>query len=175
MALELLDDYTHEPEAERPLLVPVGIGKRIASMVFESMIIILPISTIDSIVKLEFEYIFFVLMMLLASKDIIGGKSLLKRLNGMKVVHIHTKKTPNPILLVLRNFTCLFTMVEVLALTISPQNRRIGDYLCRTIIVEDNNSKYKTSFQEDLDKTNWSMVFLALIIEGIPIYWLATL
>jgi len=170
MALELLDDYTHELDKGELIFVPLTVGKRIASIGLEYLFcLMLTIFFIEPFNCSKDQEVFLIFL-IVANKDIIGGKSLLKRLTNIKVININTGKAPNPIVSVLRIFTCILMIFEIFVLIISPQNRRIGDYLFKTIVVEDKNPKYKTSLKEDLKTTNWIMVLLALLISSVSIY-----
>lgn len=165
MTLEILDDYREE---NRQPLTPVDTTERIFSMFLEYVVFCFTFYLAISILNLPTNVEFFFIIVLFLSKDIIGGKSLFKRLSDVKIVHIKTHQTPHPIRLVLRNFTCILHIIEGIVTIISPQKRRIGDYLCQTMVVRDDIPKHKTSLKEDLNTTNWLHVFLGLLVSSIP-------
>lgn len=68
------------------------------------------------------------------NKDFLSGRSAAKRLLGQVVIDIETRKPAVGLKCVIRNFTDIFWIVEVIIVLFSP-SRRIGDFLARTKVV----------------------------------------
>jgi len=133
------------------------VGTRIGSMIldhfimtFASMIIGVVLSVLILLIVhlfVEFESMQEVFPILIATvgltvypvyfnKDAIEGKSPAKRILKLIVVNNKTNEVASPIRTVARNCTIFFWPVEVLFVLFSP-DRRLGDYIAGTRVVED--------------------------------------
>jgi len=69
-------------------------------------------------------------------KDVFGGRSIGKRLTGIKVaVYDDAKKTPPVSMLILRNIMMLLWCVEFFVIIKDEQGRRLGDRIAKTQVV----------------------------------------
>lgn len=161
MSLELLDDFA-EMDAVTPPMKPISLGNRIASMFFEYLFLAFLFFIISFIFGDGSDVSMLLIFTLFMNKDIINGKSIFKRLNKSKLIDIRTGEAPPPLRASFRNITCIFSLFEVFVAAVSPQNRRLGDYLCRTMIVEDYDAAFRTSLQEELKSTSWENVAITL-------------
>ncbi len=90
--------------------------------------------------------IFFIECILILFKDIKGGASLVKRMFGYKVIDHDSNETATPIKTILRNSTIILLLpIEIVFVWFSPQ-RRIGDYLAKTRLVEMERIAVKNGF-----------------------------
>ena len=81
----------------------------------------------------------FLLFSVYFNKDAIKGKSPGKRILGFVIVENKTGKIANPIKSLIRNLTIVLWPIEVIFSIFSPQ-RRIGDYIAGTKVIEDDQS-----------------------------------
>ena len=117
------------------------------------------------------EPIFPVIMFLLAlivypiyfNKDAFGGRSPAKRILKLIVVDHKTNEVATPIQTVIRNVTLFFWPVEVIYTLTSP-DRRLGDYIAGTRVIEDDGSKRRRPKASEL-----VLSFLIGMVFMIPI------
>ncbi|MBF0695388.1 MAG: RDD family protein [Flavobacterium sp.] len=124
--------------------VIITFGVAIVGIIFIGVgVIIFDNLNLPSSVDLLFTVLSIIFMICLCSiylnKDAIKGKSLAKRIFGLIIVNDKTGDIAKPIETCLRNVTLLFWPIEVIFIIISPQ-RRIGDYIAGTKVIDDNKS-----------------------------------
>lgn len=73
---------------------------------------------------------------IILNKDCFNGRSVGKNLLNIRIIDCKTKEPASIIRCIIRNLTIVFWPIEVFAILISP-NRRIGDYLVNTEVIED--------------------------------------
>lgn len=98
------------------------------------------------------------------NKDICFGKSLGKYFTGLRVTSFRTGRPASPIQCSVRNLFILLWPVEAVFLFVSP-NRRLGDFVAGTRVVEDN---------LHFEKKDWSYfkAFIAVVFSFLLIYHL---
>lgn len=134
---ELLDYFGKEPPTEI-ILPPVSKSTRLAEILFEGFVLFLWLYAIT--------YLTIPLLVTIASftviccKDILGGKSIIKRIQppNLKVVRYNSGKTPTPLRLMIRNIIGIFLFLfDILFVLLHPKNRRLVDLLVNTTVVID--------------------------------------
>ena len=79
---------------------------------------------------------FYLAMGIYFNKDIIGGKSIAKRIMGFRIVKLHDHNPASEFQLFIRNILIPLWPIEVIMSIISP-SRKIGDFLAGTILIKD--------------------------------------
>lgn len=110
------------------LLIPVIIVEIIISSVPNGS---------DIIDAYHLEYVGVVVMALyILLKDIVGGRSIGKRLFGLAVRKVEdSKQVPSHFKLIFRNVTLIFFYVEGMILKFHPLSLRLGDMMTKTYVV----------------------------------------
>lgn len=83
--------------------------------------------------------IIFLLLSIYFNKDAIKGKSPAKRILGLIVLNNKTNAVANPMRCLLRNITLFIWPIEVVFSIFSPE-RRIGDFIAGTKVIQDDNT-----------------------------------
>lgn len=120
------------------LFMPIGI----VFMIFE--IITLPIFSSSLVTSWTLGYGIFIFLIL--NKDFYSSRSIGKRILGYKVVNskgLAASKTQ----CLIRNITILLWPIEVAFLLINP-NRRLGDFIAGTKIIESDKISNSSTFEE---------------------------
>jgi len=158
---------------------------RILSMLIDHLImciIVVPMVILIFVFVLNFEdnlnklfgiaLIFFPFFIYL-NKDFFKAKSPAKRILGYQVLDRKTNKPANELQCFVRNLTiCIAWPLEVIVSLLSPE-RRIGDFLANTKVIESEKEKLK-SIWTDLKSTTLKLNFIGiLIIGGIYFYGLS--
>ncbi len=166
MDFEILDDFHHE-EAKEAIYRPATTGKRVLGFFMEYMFFLL-ISIGLSMVLAE-DLMFAIFLFLLIHKDAIGGKSPVKRILKTKVMYIKDKpySVAKPLRCSFRIWTVWLGILEVIIMLINGNNRRLGDLITNTIVVDDSNLKYQTTFAEDWENTDKQSLGFSLSIYTI--------
>lgn len=120
-----------------------------------------------------FSVIFFFMMFIYLNKDFFNAKSPAKRILGFQVINRKTEKPATELQCFVRNLTiCVAWPIEVVIGFINPE-RRIGDFIANTKVVESEKEKLK-SIWTDLRSTTLKINFIGiLIIGGIYFYGLS--
>lgn len=118
------------------------------------------------------------LLFLLAylNKDFFKGKSLGKRFFGYQVIDIKSKKVASELQCFIRNLTIYFLLpIEIVVSFIYP-NKRIGDLLANTELVEKESEKMITILSE-IKSTRFKNDYWVIIIIGIlySLFWVKTI
>jgi len=159
--------------------------RRIASMLLDHFImciLIIPPSIILTIISENIGlkmndgmgfFVFFLIVFIYLNKDFFKGKSPAKRILGYQVINRKTEKPATELQCFVRNLTiCVAWPLEVIIGFINPQ-RRIGDFIANTKVVESEKEKLKTIWT-DLKNTTLKINFIGiLIIGGIYFYGLS--
>ncbi len=93
---------------------------------------------------------FYLMMFVYLNKDFVRGKSISKRILGLRIVDRKTGESANEFKCFLRNMTIPIWPLEVFVSLISPV-RRLGDFIANTRI-EIANKEKATSILKDLKK-----------------------
>ena len=117
----------------------------------------------------------FIPFFIYLNKDFFNAKSPAKRILGFQVIDRKTNKPANELQCFVRNLTiCVAWPLEVIVGLINPE-RRIGDFLANTKVVESEKQKLKSIWTE-LKNTKLKTNFIGiLIIGGIYFYGLSQL
>lgn len=120
-------------------------------------------------------FVFFLLVFVYLNKDFFKGKSPAKRILGFQVINRKTEKPATELQCFVRNLTiCVAWPLEVVVGFINP-DRRIGDFIANTKVVESEKEKLK-SIWTDLKSTTLKLNFIGiLIIGGLYFYGLSFL
>ena len=159
--------------------------RRIASMLLDHFlmcILIIPPAIILTIISENIGlkmndgmgfFVFFLIVFIYLNKDFFKGKSPAKRILGYQVINRKTEKPATELQCFVRNLTiCVAWPLEVVIGFINPQ-RRIGDFIANTKVVESEKEKLKTIWT-DLKSTTLKINFIGiLIIGGIYFYGLS--
>jgi uncharacterized RDD family membrane protein YckC len=159
--------------------------RRIASMLLDHFlmcILIIPPAIILTIISENIGlkmndgmgfFVFFLLIFVYLNKDFFKGKSPAKRILGWQVINRKTEKPATELQCFVRNLTiCVAWPLEVIIGFINP-DRRIGDFIANTKVVESEKEKLK-SIWTDLKSTTLKINFIGiLIIGGIYFYGLS--
>ena len=159
--------------------------RRIASMLLDHFImclLIVPPAIIMTIISEKLGqrmndgmgfFVFFLLVFVYLNKDFFKGKSPAKRILGFQVINRKTEKPATELQCFVRNLTiCVAWPIEVVVGFINPE-RRIGDFIANTKVVESEKEKLK-SIWTDLRSTTLKINFIGiLIIGGIYFYGLS--
>ena len=159
--------------------------RRIASMLLDHFlmcILIIPPAIILTIISENIGlkmndgmgfFVFFLIVFIYLNKDFFKGKSPAKRILGYQVINRKTEKPATELQCFVRNLTiCVAWPLEVIIGFINPQ-RRIGDFIANTKVVESEKEKLKTIWT-DLKSTTLKINFIGiLIIGGIYFYGLS--
>lgn len=98
------------------------------------------------------------------NKDAIKGKGPGKRAIGFIVVNNATGEIANPLRCIIRNFTLVLWPIEVIVTLFSPE-RRIGDYIAGTKVIED-----KKELETEINKGQIALsLFIGCIISLITL------
>ena len=118
-------------------------------------------------------FVFFLIVFVYLNKDFFNGKSPAKRILGYRVINRKTEKPATELQCFVRNLTiCVAWPLEVVVGFINPE-RRIGDFIANTKVVESEKEKLK-SIWTDLKTTTLKLNFIGiLIIGGIYFYGLS--
>ncbi|WP_044399481.1 RDD family protein [Lacinutrix sp. Hel_I_90] len=118
-------------------------------------------------------FAFFIMVFVYLNKDFFKGKSPAKRILGYRVINRKTEKPATELQCFVRNLTiCVAWPLEVVIGFINP-DRRIGDFIANTKVVESEKEKLK-SIWTDLKSTTLKINFIGiLIIGGIYFYGLS--
>jgi len=118
-------------------------------------------------------FVFFLIVFVYLNKDFFNGKSPAKRILGYRVINRKTEKPATELQCFVRNLTiCVAWPLEVVVGFINPE-RRIGDFIANTKVVESEKEKLK-SIWTDLKSTTLKLNFIGiLIIGGIYFYGLS--
>jgi uncharacterized RDD family membrane protein YckC len=118
-------------------------------------------------------FVFFLLVFVYLNKDFFKGKSPAKRILGFQVINRKTEKPATELQCFVRNLTiCVAWPLEVVIGFVNPE-RRIGDFIANTKVVESEKEKLK-SIWTDLKSTTLQINFIGiLIIGGIYFYGLS--
>ncbi|WP_422005770.1 RDD family protein [Roseivirga pacifica] len=154
----------------------VSLGLRLGTMFLDHFImcfiIVPPLIVMSLIVKSEpFEtkpietFAFYLMMLLYLNKDFIEGKSLSKRILGLKVVDRKTGESASELKCFLRNMTIPVWPLEVFVSLFST-NRRLGDLIANTK-VEVSEKEHATSILQDLKKKRLTQTSLWTLVAGI--------
>ena len=123
------------------------------------------VETIDDIFPLAIVMMSLTIYPVYFNKDVIGGKSPAKRILGLIVVNNKTNEIASPTRTVIRNSTLFFWPIEGLFVLFSP-DRRLGDYIAGTRVIEDKKTlKRKPKFIELVLAFVLAMVFM------LPLLW----
>ena len=159
--------------------------RRIASMLLDHFlmcILIIPPAIILTIISENIGlkmndgmgfFVFFLIVFIYLNKDFFKGKSPAKRILGYQVINRKTENPATELQCFVRNLTiCVAWPLEVVIGFINPQ-RRIGDFIANTKVVESEKEKLKTIWT-DLKSTTLKINFIGiLIIGGIYFYGLS--
>ncbi|WP_121667983.1 RDD family protein [Mesonia aquimarina] len=159
--------------------------RRIASMLLDHFImciLIVPPAIIMTIISEKLGqrmndgmgfFVFFLFVFVYLNKDLFKGKSPAKRILGFQVINCKTEKPATELQCFVRNLTiCVAWPLEVVIGFINPE-RRIGDFIANTKVVESEKEKLK-SIWTDLKSTTLKINFIGiLIIGGIYFYGLS--
>ena len=122
----------------------------------------------------ENEFFLTLLFAMYVNKDIIGSKSILKRIFGQVVVDSKTFNSASEIKCIIRNIVIILWPLELTAVIFSP-NKRIGDYLAGTKVIRTKKNKFKV-LMNDLKKVsfwNWVVpVIISLIYSWLLFAWM---
>jgi uncharacterized RDD family membrane protein YckC len=149
---------------------------RISSMLLDHFImcfiIVPPLIIVSLIFKSEpFEkspietFAFYLMMLVYLNKDFVKGKSIAKRILGLKVIDRQTGEAANSFKCFLRNMTIPIWPLEVFISLFSP-SRRLGDLIANTR-VEISEKEKVTSILQDLKKTRFTLTTLWTLIVGL--------
>lgn len=138
--------------------------ERLKSMLLDHFIIcftLLPPVIILELIGLEMvkwsgEIMFFSIFAIYINKDILGGRSVAKRILGQTIIDKKTEKPASELKCTIRNFTICFWIFEVIIVLFNP-NRKIGDLIAGTKTVRTEKEDIKNmllDFQK-ANKVNW--------------------
>jgi len=129
---------------------------------------LLPVRTLDN-------YWFPLIFIIYLNKDFAKGKSIAKRILGLRIVDHKTGETANEWQCFLRNIFTMLWPIEVLFTLFSP-TRKIGDYLASTHIRRSKEEKI-FSIITDMKEFRMSITTLWLVISsigyGILVYFIS--
>lgn len=143
-----------------PLLIINGIALETTNPKFES--------TIANAILLLF-------LIAYLNKDFLKGKSLGKRFFGYQVIDMKSKRAASELQCFIRNLTiCFLLPIEVVVSFIYP-NKRIGDLIANTELVETESEKIISAWRE-VKYVRFKSDYLIIIIVGIlySIFWIKT-
>lgn len=154
----------------------VSLGLRLGTMFLDHFImcfiIVPPLILLSLIVKSEpFEtnpietFAFQLMMLLYLNKDFVNGKSISKRILGLKVVDRKTGKSASDFKCFLRNMTIPVWPLEVFVSLFSP-TRRLGDLIANTEL-EISEKEQATSILNDFKKQRLNRTSLWTLVVGI--------
>lgn len=135
------------------------LSKRIGSMFLDHVIVCMTVGILGIIFIQIFEPILnsvgidtTILMGLLVfliyfNKDFLKGKSPAKRLVGLQVIDINTNLPASRLKCFIRNLTIPFWIIEVIV-TLFSRQRRIGDFIAGTKVVDSEKESLKTILEE---------------------------
>jgi uncharacterized RDD family membrane protein YckC len=152
-----------QPKNKKMTVPKINLGTRIGSMIldhfamtFIAMLFVLPgvISNFSAAFEVTHQiedtdifgglkYFGLLGFALYFCKDSINGQSIAKKVLKLQVVEVSTGKAASPIKCFLRNLTCLIWPIEVIVTLFNP-NRRIGDMIAGTIVVQHNAENERT-------------------------------
>ncbi len=115
-----------------------------------------------------FLIVFVVLFMfsLYFNKDGLGGRGPAKRFLKLVVVNKTTGEVAHPLRSFLRNLTLFMWPIEFLFMVITPNRRRLGDFIAGTEVVEYNEElKVKTKFKDLILPIFLGMLFICLLFQ----------
>lgn len=128
------------------------LGRRIVAFLIDHLVLMLVGGTLGVFLMIKFDNtttklelaIYAALAVSLITlpyffKDIIKGKSIGKRIMGLQVrLGSDRTKVPSVWRLVFRNITTFMWPIEVIVLTFNKEGKKIGDMLCNTeVVIED--------------------------------------
>ena len=145
---------------------PIPLGLRLGTMLLDHIvmlvIIVPPMIIISLLVKTESFRVtpieagaFFIMFLVYLNKDFAKGKSISKRILGLRVVDRQTGEPASSLKCFLRNLTWLIWPLEVFV-SIFSRTRRIGDLLANTKVRRSTKEEVSTILL-DLKKTRLDM------------------
>jgi uncharacterized RDD family membrane protein YckC len=139
-------------------------GERLKSMLLDHFIIcftILPPVIIPELIGIQIskwldEIIMLLVFGIYLNKDFLRGRSPAKRILGQVVIDKETELPADGFKCVIRNFTDIFWIFEVIIVMFNP-NRRIGDLIAGTKVVRTNKEEIKSILSnfQNANKLNW--------------------
>ncbi len=154
----------------------VSRGLRLGTMFLDHFImcfiIVPPLIVMSLVVKSEpFEakpietFAFYLMMLVYLNKDFVNGKSISKRILGLRVVDRKTGASASELQCFLRNMTIPIWPLEVFVSLFST-DRRLGDLIANTK-VEVSEKEQATSILQDLKKKRLTQISLWTLVVGI--------
>jgi len=154
----------------------VSLGLRLGTMFLDHFImcfiIVPPLIVMSLIVNLEpFEtkpvetFAFYLMMLVYLNKDFVKGKSISKRILGLRVVDRKTGKSANDFQCLLRNITIPIWPLEVFVSLFSP-SRRLSDLIDNTKL-EISEKEQPTSIITDIKKKRLTQTSLWTLVVGL--------
>jgi len=153
--------------------------ERLKSMLLDDVIIcftVLPIFMIPLIIaditesKWVSNIISLILVGIYLHKDSLGGRSAAKRILGQIVINADTGEPASEVRCVVRNFTTIIWIFEVIVVLFIP-SKRLGDFVANTKVVRTEKEDVKKIFQDikDAEKSELVLSFgiAVLYILGI--------
>ena len=118
-------------------------------------------------------FVFFLIVFIYLNKDFFNSKSPAKRILGYRVINLKTESPATELQCFVRNLTiCIAWPLEVVVGFINPE-RRIGDFIANTKVVESEKEKLKTIWTDLKNKKLKTNFIGILIIGGIYFYLLS--
>lgn len=154
----------------------VSLGLRLGTMFLDHFImcfiIVPPLILMSLIIKSEpFEtkpietFAFCLMMLVYLNKDFVKGKSISKRILGLRVVDRQTGEAASDFKCFLRNMTIPIWPIEVFVSLFSP-TRRLGDLIANTKL-KISEKEQTTSILQDLKKKRFTQNSLWTLVAGI--------
>ena len=154
----------------------ISLGLRLGTMFLDHFImcfiIVPPLIVMSLIVKSEpFEtkpietFVFYLMMFVYFNKDFVNGKSISKRILGLRVVDRKTGESASELQCFLRNITIPVWPLEVFVSLFST-NKRLGDLIANTK-VEVSEKEQVTSILQDFKKKRLTQTSLWTLVVGI--------
>ncbi|MCO6360470.1 RDD family protein [Roseivirga pacifica] len=154
----------------------VALGLRLGTMFLDHLImcfiIVPPLILMILIVKSEpFDikpietFAFYIMMLVYLNKDFLNGKSISKRILGLRVIDLKTGESASDFKCFLRNMTIPIWPIEVFVSLFSP-TRRLGDVIANTKL-EVSDKEQAISILQDLKKKSLTQTSLWTLVVGI--------
>lgn len=106
-------------------------------------------------------YLMSILYLALINKDFVNGRSVAKRVYGYKLIDAKSKNSASEFQCMIRNLTYTVWPLEAIMVFINP-NRRLGDYLAKTELIEQPETDGVEILDEFKAKPFTSLSFLTL-------------
>lgn len=149
----------------------IHIGLRLRTMFLDHFImcfiIVPPLIIISLTIKVEsiITFAFYFMLFIYMNKDFIKGKSISKRILGLRVVNYNTGESASNFKCFLRNMTIPIWPLEVIFSLFSP-TRRLGDLIANTKL-EISNKEQASSILQDFKAEKLSQNILLTLLVGI--------